>query len=61
MARREGVSITLFPMSLSTRGQGRVGEMTQLLSAAFDHTVEEARKLKGTNGTSRGGCHSPGG
>ena len=54
VARREGVSITLFPMSLSTRGQGRVGEMTQLLSAAFDHTLEEARKLKGTNGTSRG-------
>ena len=54
VARREGVSITLLPMSLSTRGQGRVGEMTQLLSAAFDHTLEEARKLKGTNGTSRG-------
>ena len=54
VARREGVSITLFPMSLSTRGQGRVGEMTQLLSAAFDHTLEEARKLKGTNGTSQG-------
>ena len=54
VARRVGVSITLFPMSLSTRGQGRVGEMTQLLSAAFDHTLEEARRLKGTNGTSRG-------
>ena len=54
VACREGVSITLFPMSLSTRGQGRVGEMTQLLSAAFDHTLEEARKLKGTDGTSRG-------
>ena len=54
VARREGVSITLLPMSLSTRGQGRVGEMTQLLSAAFVHTLEEARKLKGTNGTSRG-------
>ncbi len=54
VARRERVSITLFPMSLSTRGQGRVGEMTQLLSAAFDHTLEESRKLKGTDGTSRG-------
>ena len=54
VARREGVGITLLPMSLSTRGQGRVGEMTQLLSAAFDHTLDEARKLKGTNGTSRG-------
>ncbi len=54
VARRERVTITLLPMSLSTRGQGRVGEMTQLLSAAFDHTLEEARKLRGTNGTSRG-------
>ena len=54
VARREGASITLFPMSLSTRGQGRVGEMTQLLSAAFDHTLAEAQKLKGINGTSRG-------
>ena len=53
VARRERVTITLFPMSLSTRGQGRVGEMTQLLSFAFEHTVEQARKLK-TNGTSRG-------
>ena len=54
VARREKVSITLFPMSLSTRGQGRVGEMTQLLSAAFDHVLEHARMLKDTNGTSRG-------
>ena len=45
---------TLLPMSLSTRGQGRVGEMTQLLSTAFEHTEEQARRLKDTNGTSRG-------
>ena len=54
VARREKVSIMLFPMSLSTRGQGRVGEMTQLLSAAFDHVQEEAHKRKDTSGTSRG-------
>jgi len=54
VARREGVNITLFPMSLSTRGQGRVGEMTQLLSAAFDYTLEEAQRLKGINGAARG-------
>ncbi len=54
VARREDVSITLFPMSLSTRGQGRVGEMTQLLSAAFDYVQEEALKRKGVNETSRG-------
>lgn len=54
VARQENVGIILFPMSLSTRGQGRVGEMTQLLSSAFDHVQEEARKRKATNGTSRG-------
>ena len=54
VARQEKIDITLFPLSLSTRGQGRVGEMTQLLSAAFDHTIAEASKLKGTSGRSRG-------
>lgn len=54
VARQAKIDITLFPLSLSTRGQGRVGEMTQLLSAAFDHTIAEASKLKGTSGRSRG-------
>ncbi|MDR2011891.1 MAG: ATP-binding protein [Rhodanobacter sp.] len=54
VARQENIEITLFPLSLSSRGQGRVGEMTQLLSAAFDYTVEAATKLKGANGRSRG-------
>lgn len=53
VARQEKIDVTLFPLSLSTRGQGRVGEMTQLLSAAFDFTVEEATKLKGS-GRARG-------
>jgi SpoVK/Ycf46/Vps4 family AAA+-type ATPase len=54
VARQEGIDITLFPLSLSTRGQGRVGEMTQLLSAAFDITVDEAAKLRSSTGRSRG-------
>jgi len=54
VARQEDIDVTLFPMSLSTRGQGRVGEMTQLLSAAFDHTVAEAGKLRGASGKARG-------
>ncbi len=54
VARQEKIDITLFPLSLSTRGQGRVGEMTQLLSAAFDHTVSEAHKLKGSSRHARG-------
>lgn len=55
VARQEDIDITLLPLSLSTRGQGRVGEMTQLLSAAFDHAVAEARKLKSSSGRARGG------
>jgi SpoVK/Ycf46/Vps4 family AAA+-type ATPase len=54
VARQEKIEITLFPLSLSTRGQGRVGEMTQLLSAAFDYTFTEAAKLKGGAGRARG-------
>lgn len=54
VARKEDVNITLFPLSLSTRGQGRVGEMTQLLSTAFDHAFTEARKLKNSQRISRG-------
>jgi SpoVK/Ycf46/Vps4 family AAA+-type ATPase len=54
VARQERIDITLFPMSLSTRGQGRVGEMTQLLSAAFEHTVAEASKLRSGSSKARG-------
>lgn len=55
VARQEKIDVTLLPMSLSARGQGRVGEMTQLLSAAFEHTVEEARRLRGDGaGKARG-------
>lgn len=54
VARQEKIEITLFPLSLSTRGQGRVGEMTQLLSAAFDYTITEANKLKANSGRARG-------
>lgn len=55
VARQEDIDITLLPMSLSTRGQGRVGEMTQLVSAAFEHAYQEASKLKGAEKSARGG------
>ncbi len=54
VARQEKIDITLLPLSLSTRGQGRVGEMTQLLSAAFDYTLTEATKFKSASGKTRG-------
>lgn len=54
VARMEDIDIELFPLSLSTRGQGRVGQMTQLISAAFGYTIERAKKLKSATGKSRG-------
>ncbi len=55
VARQEDIDINLLPLSLSTRGQGRVGEMTQLISSTFDYAVAEAQKLKSNTGMSRGG------
>lgn len=54
VARQQGIDVELFPLSLATRGQGRVGQMTQLISSAFDYTLERAKKLKNTSGKSRG-------
>lgn len=53
VARAEGIDITLLPLSLASRGQGMVGQMTTLLTAAFDYTANQAAKLK-ASGRSRG-------
>ncbi len=55
VARQEDIAITLLPLSLSSRGQGRVGEMTQLVSAAFEYAFKEASKFKSEKGAARGG------
>lgn len=44
VARELGVSITLLSVSLAARGTGRVGEMTHLVSSAFDSAVRDAEK-----------------
>lgn len=56
VARQEKIDITLHPLSLNTRGQGRVGEMTKLLTSAFQFVVSQAAKLKagGSSGRARG-------
>jgi AAA+ superfamily predicted ATPase len=54
VARQENIAVTLFPLSLATRGSGRVGEMTSLISAAFDETVEAAERLKTSGSKARG-------
>jgi SpoVK/Ycf46/Vps4 family AAA+-type ATPase len=53
-ARTEKIAITLYPMSLSTRGSGRVGEMTQLITAAFDAVAAEAKRLRRPDGKASG-------
>lgn len=50
VARQEKIDITLLPLSLATRGKGQVGEMTQLLTTAFDYTLAEAKKLQAGRG-----------
>lgn len=54
VARLNDIDITLLPLSLSSRGQGRVGEMTQLVSSAFQQTKELAKKYRSESGKSRG-------
>jgi len=54
VARQEDIAVELYPLSLATRGQGRVGQMTQLVSAAFDYTLDKAKRLKSSNGKSNG-------
>jgi AAA+ superfamily predicted ATPase len=54
VARQQDLNVELYPLSLATRGQGRVGQMTQLISAAFDYTLDKAKKLKTSGSKSRG-------
>lgn len=55
VARQEHLEVTLYPVSLAARGSGRVGEMTQLVSAAFDQVLEAGLKLKRSSGKAAGG------
>lgn len=55
VARQEKIGVTLYPLSLATRGSGRVGEMTQLVSAAFDATLSAAQSLKRSAGSRAAG------
>lgn len=50
VSRSEGFKVVLYPLSLATRGQGRVGEMTHLVSEAFGHVYAEARKRRRDSG-----------
>lgn len=54
VARQEDTEVTLYPLSLASRGSGRVGEMTKLISFAFEQTVQAAGQLKRRNGKAAG-------
>ena len=45
VARSSDIAIMLYPLTLSARGSGHVGEMTQLIDAAFSKIEKEATKL----------------
>jgi SpoVK/Ycf46/Vps4 family AAA+-type ATPase len=55
VSRTSNIPITLYRLSLSARGSGAVGEMTQLLSAAFEEVRSVARRLRKRDGDSLGG------
>ena len=46
VARAEGVGVTVLRLSLAARGQGVVGQMTNLISRAFDEVAELAGRGK---------------
>src|SRR6185503_11594340 len=54
VARQENTEVTLFPLSLASRGSGRVGEMTKLISFAFDQTVQMSKQLRDKSGRAKG-------
>ena len=43
-------SLTLYPLSLSARGRGLVGEMTTLITQAFDHVRASLTHARGSDG-----------
>lgn len=55
VAREAGIRVILYALSLNARGTGAVGEMTNLLSAAFTEVKQAAKQ-----GAGRGGKHKSG-
>lgn len=55
VARAEDIGVTLFRLSLASRGTGLVGEMTRLVSTAFSNVGNLAAKAKAKQGKARAG------
>jgi SpoVK/Ycf46/Vps4 family AAA+-type ATPase len=54
VAKSTGVHVTLYRMSLGSRGSGLVGEMTNLITGAFTEVTAAAKKSKSASGQHRG-------
>ncbi len=50
IAREEGINVTLYRLSLKARGNGTVGDMTKMVSSAFETVLAEAKKNQGRAG-----------
>ena len=46
IARAAGTDVTLYPLSLTARGRGAVGEMTTLLTRAFDRVRKDFARAR---------------
>lgn len=55
IARGSKKPVYLYTLSLSARGEGRVGEMTRLISEAFTLLHAESKKLGNGDGSTSGG------
>jgi SpoVK/Ycf46/Vps4 family AAA+-type ATPase len=55
VAREADIRVTLYALSLTARGTGAVGEMTNLLSAAFNEVKQAAKRSSGRNGKHNSG------
>lgn len=56
VARSENIGIYLYRLSLSSRGAGLVGEMTQLITSAFQEVSNTATKYRTTNAKPKSAC-----
>lgn len=56
LARENKLTITLYHFSLNTRGSGAVGEMTRLISSAFNEIKSYAKQIKPENVKYKSAC-----
>ncbi|MFF1873573.1 AAA family ATPase [Kitasatospora herbaricolor] len=54
IATRTDSDVTLYPLSLTARGRGAVGEMTTLLTRAFERISADFAKARRTDGSASG-------